>query len=232
LKERNSLIEHITITREDIAEMLLAGSNAEYVMEMVSGDTDLRPGKPTPSSDTMPGVNWSPKKNWVEIMGGLPPYIRRIAKQLLYRQGMTRQRAIATAINTVKKWCAAGQNESRIKVKADVRAQACAAVAQWEAKKAGAKAVLATPDLDADVEEQIMTDAEAFALFGLQWPDDLPEYWQNPQGSDEYMVNMDELFPETDRIQVSNEGRRWVGRGNRERGTRSGVSWRSRGRPR
>ena len=96
---------------------------------------DLRPGKPSPSSRTMPGLDWSPKRNWVDKVGGLPDYIERIAKQLMARRGMSRQRAIATAVATVKRWARGGGN-----VKADIRAQAAKAVAEWEAKKARARA--------------------------------------------------------------------------------------------
>jgi hypothetical protein len=68
--------------------------------------------------------------NWVEKAGGLPSYIERIAKHLHSEKGMTVSRAIATAVNTVKKWCA-GKGD----VKADTKTKACAAVESWEAKK-------------------------------------------------------------------------------------------------
>jgi hypothetical protein len=73
----------------------------------------------------------SPKKNWVENVGGLPAYIRRIANDLHKERGMSISRAIATAISICKKWAAGGKN-----VKADTRAKAAAAIAEWEAKKA------------------------------------------------------------------------------------------------
>lgn len=72
--------------------------------------------------------------NWVEKAGGLPSYIERIAKHLHYEKGMSVSHAIATAVNTVKKWAAGGGG-----VKADTRAKAAKAVAQWEAKKAKSK---------------------------------------------------------------------------------------------
>jgi hypothetical protein len=75
--------------------------------------------------------------NWVEKVGGLPKYIKRIAKHL-QEKGMTQSHAIATAVNVVKKACATGdlnfpgvQHEN-----AGSQAEACAAVAEWEAKKA------------------------------------------------------------------------------------------------
>jgi hypothetical protein len=78
----------------------------------------------------------SPRANWVENRGGLPDYIDRIAVHL-NEKGMPISQAIAVAINAVKKACATGdlnfpgmQNEN-----AGSRAEACAAVAQWEAMK-------------------------------------------------------------------------------------------------
>lgn len=86
----------------------------------------------------MPGkLDRSPRANWVEKRGGLPDYIERIAVHL-HDKGMPIGYAIATAINAVKKACATGdlnfpgvQNEN-----AGSRAEACKAVAQWEALKA------------------------------------------------------------------------------------------------
>ncbi|WP_432051821.1 NUDIX domain-containing protein [Streptomyces xiamenensis] len=72
--------------------------------------------------------------NWVDDVGGLPRYIRRIADHLM-REGRTESHAIAIAVNAVKRWCRGGGN-----VKADTRAKACAAVASWEAKRARARA--------------------------------------------------------------------------------------------
>lgn len=72
--------------------------------------------------------------NWVEKAGGLPSYIKRIAKHLKAK-GMTESHAIASAVNQVKRWCRGGQN-----VKADTIAKACAAVTEWEAKKAASHA--------------------------------------------------------------------------------------------
>lgn len=76
--------------------------------------------------------------NWVEKAGGLPSYIERIAKHLHYEKGMTISRAIATAVNVVKKMCATGDLNygGKQNVNAKSRAQACAAVASWEGKKA------------------------------------------------------------------------------------------------
>lgn len=91
----------------------------------------------------MPGrLNRSPRKNWVEEQGGLPDYIERIAIHLI-RKGMSHSHAIATAINTAKKWCATGevhQWPGIQRINLGSRAEACKAVARWEAMKAAAKA--------------------------------------------------------------------------------------------
>jgi hypothetical protein len=72
-----------------------------------------------------PGVT-----NWVEKSGGLPSYIRRIARHLVADQGFTVSHAIATAVNTVKKWARGGGG-----VTAATQAKAAAALASWNAKK-------------------------------------------------------------------------------------------------
>lgn len=79
----------------------------------------------------------SPKSNWVERAGGLPSYIRRIAVHLIAK-GMSVGHAIAVAVNAAKKMCATGDVNwpGHQNVNAGSRAQACAAVASWEAKKA------------------------------------------------------------------------------------------------
>lgn len=75
--------------------------------------------------------NKAGKTNWVEKAGGLPNYIRRIAKHLVADAGMSVSQAIATAVNTVKRWARGGGN-----VTAATQAKAAKALAEWEAKKA------------------------------------------------------------------------------------------------
>lgn len=82
--------------------------------------------------------------NWVEDVGGLPAYVKRIARHLKAK-GFTESHAIATAVNVVKKMCANGGDRLNFPgAQRDVNpgsiAQACAAVASWEAKKARARA--------------------------------------------------------------------------------------------
>lgn len=102
----------------------------EIELEELLLDTDSR---------TLPELpNKKDKTNWVEKAGGLPSYINRIAKHLHTEKGMDVSRAIAVAVNTVKRWCSSGQTSEGGKsgVSAKTKALACKAVSEWEAKKA------------------------------------------------------------------------------------------------
>jgi hypothetical protein len=79
--------------------------------------------------------------NWVDDAGGLPDYIKRITKHL-QEKGMDESQAIATAVNAAKKMCATGDLNfpGSQQVNPGSKAEACAAVADWEAKKAKSKA--------------------------------------------------------------------------------------------
>ncbi len=68
----------------------------------------------------------SPNTNWVESSGGLPPYVRKLARGIM-KSGKTKSQAIAIAISRIKKWAAGGGD-----VDADTRAKAAKALAQWE----------------------------------------------------------------------------------------------------
>lgn len=79
--------------------------------------------------------------NWIEANGGLPSYIERIAVHL-HAKGRPISASIATAVNAAKKMCRTGDlNWPGIQnVNPGSRAEACAAVAQWERMKASARA--------------------------------------------------------------------------------------------
>lgn len=79
--------------------------------------------------------------NWVEDAGGLPGYIDRIKKHL-EQKGMDESRAIATAVNAAKKMCATGDTSlpGKQEINPGSQAEACEAVAEWEAKRAKSKA--------------------------------------------------------------------------------------------
>jgi hypothetical protein len=87
--------------------------------------------------NTWAGLEAAVTFNWVEKVGGLPKFIKRIRNHLT-RKGMPMSRAIATAVNVVKKMCASGDTNwpGKQNVNAGSRAQACAAAAEWETKKA------------------------------------------------------------------------------------------------
>jgi hypothetical protein len=97
--------------------------------------------------------------NWVEDVGGLPEYIKRIEKHL-EKKGMTESHAIATAVKVVQKMCATGDVNfpGAQQVNAGSRAEACAAVEDWEAKKAAANASAAEAQ-DADAEALVASAA-------------------------------------------------------------------------
>lgn len=86
------------------------------------------------------------RRNWIQQTGSghLPRYIKRIEKHLK-QKGMTEQRAIATAVNVVKKMCANPGDRlnfpgSQRKVNPKSIGEACKAVAEWDAKRAEARA--------------------------------------------------------------------------------------------
>lgn len=70
-------------------------------------------------------------KNWVTKRGGLPPYIRGVARGIAKSHGgKVTSRDISIAIARMKVWAAGGQH-----VHPAVQAAAAAAVAHWEAMK-------------------------------------------------------------------------------------------------
>jgi hypothetical protein len=108
------------------------------------------------SSRIHPGLDRSPKENWVDKAGGLPNYIRRIAKHIHSDSGLSISHAIAAAVNRVKVLCAKGN------------AEACAAVAEWNKKKAGARikatSIRGRKLTDLEFAELIASGAYTFAV--------------------------------------------------------------------
>jgi len=86
--------------------------------------------------DSRASLDRSPKKNHVERVGGLPMYIRRIANHLHQEKGMTISHAIAVAKNAAARMCASGDLNwpGAQQVNPASRAEACAAVADWDAR--------------------------------------------------------------------------------------------------
>lgn len=114
---------------DETADRLFIGRHLDDLQAIADDRRGLRKG----------ALNVQPGVNWVKAKGGLPQYIERIAIHLV-EKGNSISEAVATAINVVKKACATGdlnypgiQHEN-----AGSQAEACAAVAEWEALKARA----------------------------------------------------------------------------------------------
>jgi 2'-5' RNA ligase len=134
-------------------ELTLEQRHGTLVMELKAGDLLEELDLPFPTGDDwrteltdLNATDWvllgriegepGELANWVDKAGGLPPYIKRIEKHLEAR-GMAKSRAIATAVNVVKKACSTGDlNFPGVqKENAGSQAEACAAVARWESMK-------------------------------------------------------------------------------------------------
>lgn len=119
-------------------QLMLTTKNGK--MTELSGVQDLSDTLDMVSSAVYPGLERKPggPDNWVEAAGGLPSYIERIAKHLHYEQGYSISRAIATAVNTVKRWAAGGtvtEHGTTKRVTPKTQALAQKALIEWEAKK-------------------------------------------------------------------------------------------------
>lgn len=73
--------------------------------------------------------------NWVTKAGGLPPYIKRLSKHMPGDES----EQIASAVNAARRMCETGDLNwpGMQDVNPGSRAEACAAIAHWEAMKAG-----------------------------------------------------------------------------------------------
>lgn len=100
----------------------------------------------------------SPKENWVERGGGLPPYVRKLARAIM-KTGKSKSQAIAIAISRIKKWAAGGDG-----VDADTQAKAAAALAKWEKLKASNKAghVKLTAYPDGEGQYLMLSDTKSY----------------------------------------------------------------------
>ena len=66
---------------------------------------------------------------------GLKGYIEQVARALIQQQGMSEQRAIATAINAIKRWAKGNLGWGRHKITPEVIRASKDALAQWEKLK-------------------------------------------------------------------------------------------------
>jgi hypothetical protein len=78
-----------------------------------------------------------PGTNWVEKQGGLPEMMDCVARAIYWSPGGVRDvsRAVRIAVGKVEDWAAGKGN-----VTPQTRAKAAAAVAEWNRKRAAAKA--------------------------------------------------------------------------------------------
>ncbi len=97
----------------------------------------------------------SPESNWVQEAGGLPPYIRKIARAI-ERTGRPLSSAIPIAISRIKVWAAGGDG-----VTPKTRAKAAAALAQWMALRAKAGAKMSLSDTLEDVPIDVQSEINA-----------------------------------------------------------------------
>lgn len=127
---RGELVPLVTFARKAQQEDALAEVRALVGPELLSAI------QVEAEVDLLVALEGARLANWVEKAGGLPSYIKRIAKHL-EGKGMDKSRAIATAVNAAKKMCATGDTSlpGDQQVNAGSKAEACAAVAEWEAKR-------------------------------------------------------------------------------------------------
>ena len=111
----------------DGSSLVNLGRNMSLELSMLEEDLqDIELGR----------LNWSPRKNWIEIVNGdLPKFITDVAIGIMKGTGYPRERAIPIAISRIKVWARGGGG-----VNADTVAKAAAALAAWEALKAKAAA--------------------------------------------------------------------------------------------
>ena len=109
----------------DGSSLVNLGRNTSLELSMLEEDLqDIELGR----------LNWSPRKNWIEIVNGdLPKFITDVALGIMRGTGYPRERAIPIAISRIKVWARGGGG-----VNADTVAKAAAALAAWEALKAKA----------------------------------------------------------------------------------------------
>ena len=137
----------------------------------------------------------SPKSNWVEKAGNLPPYIRKLARAI-EKDGHDLSSAISIAISRVKAWAAGGDD-----VDADTRAKAAKAVAQWEALKAKNKAGKVTKLSREDGSEYLMlsnTGVFNTEIVRRSWDAQQREKrkaYQAKHGADDTAAPAYEMFP-------------------------------------
>lgn len=112
-KSRQPRYKRFGVSRKDLVVKRAAKTRVELANDHSSRIHPELPNKPG-------------KTNWVEQQGGLPDFIRRVAKHIMADSGYSESRAIAAAVSQ----CAKGK----------LGAKGLAAYAQFKAKAAKARA--------------------------------------------------------------------------------------------
>lgn len=94
--------------------------------------------------------------NWLEKVGGLDPYLEKIAAAIHERRGKSISNSIQIAWGMIRKWAAGGGD-----VNADTRAKAAKAVANMEAKRARARSMSLSSGLHSRVDVAELIDLTA-----------------------------------------------------------------------
>lgn len=115
-------------------------------------DLKLKAGHKSSMHPDLPEKPGGPD-NWVESVGGLPSFIKRVAKHIFYDSpGMTVSHAIAAAVEQCKKWAAKGNPK------------AAAAIAQWEGKRAASHAKTAVKKAAKNLGDDGLSAVEVYDL--------------------------------------------------------------------
>jgi hypothetical protein len=113
VKDRKPRPERFGVDRKDLVIKRAAKTTINLAADHSSRTHPELPNKPG-------------KTNWVEQQGGLPDFIKRVAKHIMADSGYTESRAIAAAVSQCKK--------------GRLGAKGLAAYAQFKAKAAAARA--------------------------------------------------------------------------------------------
>jgi hypothetical protein len=123
-------------THLDFIADLTESVDADLEMSMANQLADILLAIDPDFVDIGADGDFAKRQNWVSKAGGLPAYIKRIEKHLMAK-GMSESRAIATAKNAAQKMCDTGDLNfpGSQEVNPGSRAEACAAIAEWNAKR-------------------------------------------------------------------------------------------------
>lgn len=133
--EASGLLDYLDEVTAEAALAEFCALQADLTLA-VEGDHPWFAGGAYADMDAEDGEAFAKKQNWVSKAGGLPKYIKRIVKHLRAK-GMAEGQAIATAKNAADKMCKTGDTSlpGDQDVNPGSRAEACAAIADWDRKR-------------------------------------------------------------------------------------------------